>query len=377
MELEPKVAQDIVDNLKEIVHHEINLFDVTGTIIASTDLSRVGTFHDGAYQAIQKRHAVVVNSDEEFNGARAGTNLPVLFNESVVAVIGITGEADEVAPLGNIIKKMTEILIRENWSQMTRYARQSNVDSLISQLINRERDDSLVDYLMAVLEIDANVPRQVIIGKFLNRDTHVISYAEASEALPRDLVNYPNSFYSTGNFGLILMIEQLPSNQLNRLLVIIQHEMQTISHQQVTFGIGRTVSNINDYWLSYQDAKAVTSWQLFHHLAVVTHYNELDIGMLISTIPKTSVDAFRKKVLNKIPVRDFPEYKAVMKAYIEQNGSIIHGANTLFIHKNTFQNKLNHIRDLTGYNPRELKDFVVLYLAFALNDYYTFLNQYQ
>ena len=53
MEIDPKIAQTIAENMKEIFHHDINFFDTTGTIIASTDASRIGTGHDGARLAVK------------------------------------------------------------------------------------------------------------------------------------------------------------------------------------------------------------------------------------------------------------------------------------------------------------------------------------
>ena len=92
MELEPKVAKLIVKSLKDIINHEINLFDTSGTIIASTDTVRIGTSHEGARLAAKNQQTLTIEHDNQFKGAKKGINIPVLFNQSVVAIIGITGE---------------------------------------------------------------------------------------------------------------------------------------------------------------------------------------------------------------------------------------------------------------------------------------------
>lgn len=375
MQLEPKVASAIVDSLKDIIHHEINLFDTTGTIIASTDAKRVGTFHDGAYQVIKSRQPVIISSDDEFHGARKGTNLPVLFNDSVVAVIGITGDPDTVAPLGNIIKKMTEILIRENWSQMTRYTRQANFNSLVAQLIAKEHDRSLIDYLMAVLEVQPDTPRQVVVAQVLAGGKRSASYTEAAETIVKYLQSLPQTFYTATGSEICLMLEHQPATEQRRLLDHLQSELSTACGQPVAIGIGRQVQNINDYWRSYQDAEAALSWQLFTKQASVQAYAQLDYQLLLTKLPQQVGKDFLNQVLKKIPADQLPEFKEVLNAYVTHNGSIIHGAEAMFIHKNTFQNRLNLIHTTTGYNPRELRDFVVLYLAFQLDDYYHFQNQ--
>lgn len=374
MQLEPKVANAIVDSLKDIIHHEINLFDTTGTIIASTDTKRVGTFHDGAYQVIRSHEPVIISSDDEFHGARKGTNLPVLFNDSVVAVIGITGDPEAVAPLGNIIKKMTEILIRENWSKMTTYTRQANFNSLVIQLISQTHDHSLVDYLFSVLEISPDIPRRIAIAKNL---TNAAIDPDSEAALRQYLSIYPDSFFALTNGTVCIFLPELPQTVTDHLLQQLQGALVHSNHTDFAIGVGQVYATCDDYWHSYHEAQAALSWLLFTKTAVIKRYEQLDLQLLLTGLPDQISEDYLNHVLAAIPEADLPQFKAVLNAYVDNNGSIIHGAETLYIHKNTFQNHLNHIHTVTGFNPRNLKDFVVLYLAFKLDDFNQFKHPHQ
>lgn len=117
MDIDPRIAQTIVENIKGIIRYDINFFDAHGKMIASTDATRIGTFHDAARLAAERKRTVAVDGDNQFIGARNGINAPVMFGDSVVAVIGITGQRHEVEPFGIMITKMTEILIRETSSR--------------------------------------------------------------------------------------------------------------------------------------------------------------------------------------------------------------------------------------------------------------------
>lgn len=75
MELEPKVAKLIVKSLKDIINHEINLFDTSGTIIASTDTVRIGTSHEGARLAAKNQQTLTIEHDNQFKGAKKGINI--------------------------------------------------------------------------------------------------------------------------------------------------------------------------------------------------------------------------------------------------------------------------------------------------------------
>ena len=53
MEIDQHIAETIVSNIKDVLRHEINLFDTHGVIIASTNRSRIGHHHAAALLAAQ------------------------------------------------------------------------------------------------------------------------------------------------------------------------------------------------------------------------------------------------------------------------------------------------------------------------------------
>lgn len=106
MIIDPATAQTIVDNLKDVIGYNINFFDTEGAMVASTDPSRIGSFHDAARQAAVDCHTVAVDRRHPYQGARDGVNVPVVLNDAVVAVIGITGPVNKVGALGGIIDRM-------------------------------------------------------------------------------------------------------------------------------------------------------------------------------------------------------------------------------------------------------------------------------
>ena len=80
-------------------------------------------------------------------------------------------------------------------------------------------------------------------------------------------------------------------------------------------------------------------------------------------------------MLGNIDEHTLDEYSAIMRAYSTYNGAITKAAQSLYIHKNTLQNKLNTIAQVTGYNPRNHKDYALLTIAFTLRDWLAFTNQ--
>ena len=118
LRLSQQGAQAIVEEVGAIVGQNINMMDPEGYVIASTDPERIGTLHEGARKIIREHLDELYVRDEEATfTSRPGLNLPVYQAGSIAGVIGITGRYEEVAGYGQIVKKMVEILIRENAEQ--------------------------------------------------------------------------------------------------------------------------------------------------------------------------------------------------------------------------------------------------------------------
>ena len=58
MKISSKLAQNIVQSIKEIIHHEINFMNMEGVIIASTDPVRIGQQHEGALKVLKTKRSL-------------------------------------------------------------------------------------------------------------------------------------------------------------------------------------------------------------------------------------------------------------------------------------------------------------------------------
>ena len=224
MNLDPQIAETIVTNLKDVINHEINLFDTTGTIIASTDRTRIGTSHDGARLAIRTKKTISIDRENEYRGARHGINVPVMFNDQVVAVIGITGERSEVEPFGNVIKKMTEILIRENWDSVVRYDHRTRISSLVGMLKLKRHDANLVAYHASLMRIDLNLPRFCVVGRIRSDCEEVADYNSLYTMLHARFQQMRTSFFAFMDHEVCLFVDAREMRALPALLEGIRQD---------------------------------------------------------------------------------------------------------------------------------------------------------
>ena len=103
----------------------------------------------------------------------------------------------------------------------------------------------------------------------------------------------------------------------------------------------------------------------FSHLTI-QFYEDLDLGILLLPELKASAPTFEKRILGNLGEKEKADYMNLLKAYEKHNGSITKCSAELFIHKNTLQYRLNSLHEKTGFNPRDLNDYVILKLAFLI-----------
>jgi carbohydrate diacid regulator len=376
MGIDPKIAQTIVSNIKDVLQHEINFFDTSGTIIASTDIKRIGTFHAGALLAVTSNTTVVVDSRHQFQGARDGINVPVLFNGSVVAVVGVTGRREEVESYVNVIKKMTEILIRENLDQITRFDKRMMISNLVTLLSMPDKDIGLVNTLAATLQIDLNKPRLAVLGKAVNSSHSASLHDDVYRLLGEHRELFDDCIFSVTPQECCMYVNEQDAVALRDKLVDIRRSVEGKTDGHLVFGIGEVAEDYTEYWESYNQASVTMQWQRFANTSHISRYSELDYGLFIDVIPFEESRRFVRHVFGTLSCNEIGEFRRVFSTYVDHNGSVTHAAQSLFIHKNTMQNRLNRIAAKTGYNPRNLKDYAILDLAFRLYDYLEFTGEY-
>lgn len=147
--IDRELAEQIVNTIKDVCNHDINFIAPSGIILASTDSSRVGTFHEIGQQAADSGSVLEVTEDNNFSGTKQGINLPLYHNEYLLAVIGITGAPDKVRSYAYLAERITNLLIREQ--ELNQYSRRQadKKHFVIQSLVRNETDNQ--EYLTSCL----------------------------------------------------------------------------------------------------------------------------------------------------------------------------------------------------------------------------------
>ena len=162
--IDRELAEQIVNTIKDVCDHDINFIAPSGIILASTDSSRVGTFHEIGQQVAASGSVLEVTEDNNFSGTKQGINLPLYHNEHLLAVIGITGIPDKVRSYAYLAERITNLLIREQ--ELNQYSRRQadKKHFVIQSLIRNETDNQ--EYLTSCLhefKIDLNTKKRIVL----------------------------------------------------------------------------------------------------------------------------------------------------------------------------------------------------------------------
>lgn len=359
MKISRNLAGQIVNAIHEVCGCPINFINRSGIIIASTDTSRIDSFHAAGYQAITNHNMVVVESDSVYAGTKEGVNYPILIDHIPIAVIGITGPVSEVSRYGFLATKVTEIFIKEQQLNKQNESYQQQISYIIKSCIYNELDDiEVLSDTLRELSIPVSPQYAVLLFRLHKRyntsNIKMIEYeiVHLFERLSIKLYTYiyPNEF--------IALID--PDTYYNQRESI--EKFCSLYKQLIFVGVG-SLAPLSLMSSSYSHAKIALKY-LTQSAQNYQFYEDFTIEMILGNMP----DSLRQQYVDKILAHLTEEDIRLLSFYLRNECNLKKTANDLFLHVNTMQYKLDKITTKTGFNPRHFQDAVVLYLAVLLNE---------
>lgn len=145
--LSSALAQRIVDELAPAIHENVNLMDVNGFIIASSDESRLGALHPGAREAATTGEAVDVHEQTVRSGERPGVNLPLEYRGRVIGVVGVTGAPEKVRSLAPVLSLTIALLFERESELAGESSRDAEDRDVIARLVYGSRPLDAISFL--------------------------------------------------------------------------------------------------------------------------------------------------------------------------------------------------------------------------------------
>ncbi len=379
MFLEKQSAQKIVEDIGAIVHRNINMMDETGVIIASTDPMRIGQFHSGAKKIIDEQlKELYISEEESLENAKPGLNLPIVHNQSTVGVVGISGSYDEVIGFGQIVSKMTEILVMEQYRIEEEKLDKRVQNRFLEDWILKDSPENLEGMIERgrAIGIDITIPRQILIVSIANYEHETDSVEgqqkieDIEHMITRELDPYPDVLVLRNTGRQIIL---LPSKYRKRMRSLAEHLSDVIKdryHTGLRIGYsGRTQDVHVDY------IEASRAWRGSGHTASgILCFSDMKTEIFIDDISESHKVDYLRSLFPDGSQEELESWMELIDTYFQLDGSLMKTAEALFIHKNTLQYKIHKLSELTGFDIRKPVDAAKLYMALL---FYRDLQQYQ
>lgn len=355
--IDKNLAKQIVFTVNEVCDRDVNFISPEGIILASTDESRVDSFHEVGKTVADTLEAVEVTNDTDFAGTKKGINMPIFYNQVLVAIVGISGEPSEVRKYAALAERVTHLFIRER--EFNRHNRiLTEKKHFIMQSLAGEIPYNQ-DYLktcLTELGFDIQTPKRLVviqINERYNLQNLTLIEPKIKEVFQQITpsictYNYPYEYYAIIDCDALVKVEKPLQNFASDHAELLK------------VGIGKC-TEMFELKKSYESAiTALNSIKDSNESFVI--YDHLLLDLVISDINPENGATYIEKTIKALSSDDC----TFLRVYFEENLSLSRTAKKTFLHKNTIQYRLNRIAEQTGYNPRAFTDAVALYLALLM-----------
>lgn len=359
-------AQAIVEEVGAIVGQHINMMDPEGYVIASTDPERIGTLHEGARKIIREHLDELYVRDEEATlTSRPGLNLPVYQGGSIAGVIGITGGYEDVAGYGQIVKKMVEILIRENAEQDERRMGQRVLNRFLEDWVlgSGLLQPRILEERGFALGIDISVPRRVMVSGVRNFQEYAST--ASGQKLLEQAEGEAASLAGAGclvfrNAGRqIFLVQGASDRHMEQLACRIRSCVKKKFGIGLVMGIGGRARDIH---VAYGQANKAWRSASMSKRDVMT-YDSVTLELFTEDVAESVKAEYLRKVFKNCGYEELCQWMGLLEAYFSAEGSLKAASDAMHIHKNTLTYKLRKLEELTGYDVRVLSQSAVFYMA--------------
>lgn len=342
MEISKDLANSIVKEMKNIINKDLNFINNEGIIIASTDEKRVGTYHEGAIHSINEDKIVVIDWENQYLGSNKGINIPIKFLDKIIGVIGISGDREEVEKYGIIIKKMSEILIKESYLLRKREEEEEYEKYLVEKMIFEDKKSSTLGRVI-IIKIFSELEREEKRKIFLKIKEEVKNN--------KGLLMYKHD-------KVVIIFFEKQRKEIEKLLLKIISKFPKI---KLNIGIGNN-ENLKE---SYDEALIALKWcEKINDEKIF--YDDMVLEFILNTVSDEIKEKYITKIFSNLKLSEIKEYGIIFECYEKHNGSLNKVSKELFIHANTLQYRLNKFKIKTGYDMRNIKDFAILKIAYSI-----------
>ncbi len=349
-----RLFQGVIQQMKDTLDRVVGVVDENGTVIACSELGRIGEIHEGiiveltgvplllrggwTYRAFGAKprpdYAVFVEGSDQLATKYA--------NILAVSLSSIKQYYDERYDRGNFIKNVI-------------------LDNILPGDI----------YLKArELHLSADVVRAILLIR-VGDHNDVSVYDVVQNLFPDRQKDFVINI-SESDIALVKEVKAgIEASDLEKLALSIVDTLSSEFYTHAVVGIGTIVTGVKDLARSFKEAQvALEVGKVFDTEKAIVSYDNLGIARLIYQLPTTLCEMFLHEVFKKGSIESLDqETLFTIQRFFENNLNVSETSRKLFVHRNTLVYRLEKIKKLTGLDLRQFDHAIVFKVALMVKKY--------
>lgn len=350
-----RLFQGVVHQMRDTIGRVIGVIDENSTIVACSELSRIGTNSDFFTIELCDSHDVFIRDGYTYK--------PFGVHVKPDYAVFIEGTDDQAAKYASILA-ISLSSIKQYYDE--KYDRNNFVKNII-----------LDNVLPGDITLKA---RELHFNADISRVVFLISIVSANEVSAYDVIQnlFPaknkDFVFNITETEIVLVKEikaGIDNKDLEKLARSISDTLSGEFFTKVNVGIGTPVTGIKDLARSFKEAQiAIEVGKVFDTDKTIVSYDNLGIARLIYHLPTTLCETFLKEVFKKGSIESLDhETLFTIQRFFENNLNVSETSRKLFVHRNTLVYRLDKIKKLTGLDLREFDHAIIFKIALMVKKY--------
>jgi len=350
-----RLFQGLVYQMRDTVDRMIGVIDESATIIACSDLTKIGEPNDFLAADLGENNELFIRDGITYKpfGSKMKSEYAVFVSGSddlaakmcgvlSISLSSIKQYYDEKYDRGNFIKN----IILDNILPGDIYIK--------SRELHFGNDVPRVVFLIRQQEPADVAAIDVVTGMFPDKQKDFVLHISESD---------------------IVVVKEVKagseSKELVKLASSIEETLMSELSVKCLIGIGSVSSQMKDIAKSFKEATtAIEVGAVFDTEKNIISFENLGIGRLIYQLPITLCEMFLSEVFKKGSIDSLDqETLFTIQKFFENNLNVSETSRKLFVHRNTLVYRLEKIKKLTGLDLREFDHAIVFKVALMVRKY--------
>jgi len=341
--------------MRDTIGRVIGVIDENATVVACSELSRIGTSNDFFSIELGESHDIFIRDGYTYK--------PFGVHVKPDYAVFVEG-TDEIAGKYASILAISLSSIKQYYDE--KYDRNNFIKNII--LDNVLPGD--ISIKSRELHFNADISRVVFLINIVSSND-VSAYDVIQNLFPDKNKDFVFNITETD----IVLVKEIKNNidvkDLQKLARSISDTLQTEFFTRVNVGIGTPVMGVKDLARSFKEAQiAIEVGKVFDTEKNIVSYDDLGIARLIYHLPTTLCETFLKEVFKKGSIDSLDhETLFTIQRFFENNLNVSETSRKLFVHRNTLVYRLDKIKKLTGLDLREFDHAIIFKIALMVRKY--------